>query len=242
MSQKLNIAALLLTALVVGCKKTTSESAPAITAEALREGCVGDHLATLLAAADRLAPYAFARSRAALEQTAAQVGAELELDAFDGEPFRLSNDSVRVRGETRPVHATLEYLVEGEVTPDLERADTLRANVEVEGAIGHTFLTLELAPDGNGGISVRGRLESTGFDDCVVSSELDGVSMRIVADAPVGRNGALFVSGETRFLIEKRDGAPVADGEAAFIGRRALVLLHLDGEIDLTEVDLVPGG
>ncbi len=217
-------------------------TAPTLDAVALREGCVGDQLATLLAAVDELAPYAFVRSRAALERLGLQRAVSVELDRFDGDPFLLRGGSLRVRGVRRVVALELEYLRDRVVTSDLARADSVRAHMVVAGDAGESTLNLDLRSDGLGGIAIEGRVQTVGWGDCVTTAELHNVSMRVIADAPGGLGGARFDRGGVTFEITGRDDRPLARGEAALSGHRALVHLLLGEQSDLAEISLVPGG
>lgn len=244
MSEFRNVCALFAFAALMaatGCTNASTIDAPILDSEALREGCIGDSLATLLAAADRLAPYAYARHRATIERLGARFGASFELDAFDGDPFRIRDDHLRVRGDDRETKTDLEFVRDGVVVSDLADARGVRVRMNVEGAAGITRLDLELAPDGEGGIAVSGTVLTEGFGDCVTRAELDGVSIEMLADTGDGRPGARFAKGQVAFDVRDRSDRPLADAEVALSGHKALVWMRHAGASELSELSLVPG-
>jgi hypothetical protein len=179
MSRKVII---LLFAIAGGCGGVGG-SAPAITAEELRDGSVGETLDVLMAAVDQIA-----------------------LDTPGGD--------VRVRGE--PARILVDTADDGSVT--VEVLTTRR-----------TEATLRLEPDPDLGLGITGTIVTESPDGTLVEGTLERVFVRAVADLPDVGNGALFTSGNVDLSVRAGDGALLATGTAALIGRRAVVSLTVDG-------------
>ncbi|MGQ0613508.1 MAG: hypothetical protein ACT4PV_07225 [Planctomycetaceae bacterium] len=203
----------LLILFLAGCGSSGSQ--PFLSADALREGCVGSALDLLQELGDRLAPLAEAADETALSLLALLEGAELQLAALPGDPHVLRFEALDLRGGPATVRA--------EVRPTTEGASIFAT---IEGPRVRAEGLVDLLRDAAGGIRAAGTLLGS-YDGCEVDASFDDLWARTVADLPERPLGALFLSGTIDLAI--RGGSEAATGKAAFAGRDAFVILTVGG-------------
>ncbi len=214
----------LLFLLVAGCGSSGGTSF--LSADAMREGCVGSALDLLQELGDRFAPLAEAADEGTLSLLAALEGAELQLATRPGEPHLLRFDALDLRGGPATVRA--------EIRPTPDGAAILAT---IEGPRVSAEARVDLLRDPEGGIRASGTLLGR-YDGCEVDASFDDLWARMVADLPERPLGALFVAGTIELAV--RGGNEAATGKAAFAGRDAFVILTVGGVASHGPIDLRP--
>jgi hypothetical protein len=203
-------------------------------AEAAREDFVAPSLEMLLAFADRVAPFCQARTEGEVLAIAERIGCSVGGDG-DGAYTILCRD-LTAGTQGLSLHARLEYLGENGVLGPPEAALSMRAWIEAAGDLSLVEGYLDCVDDPWRGIVLEGVLSTDYLGASSVWTFVEHVTVRPVADAADGVS-VLFTSGSAELEVLPADG-PVARASVALVGRRALVIVEVEGQSTTTEQQL----